>query len=132
MLLLLFQCFLVLFGIRLVSHVCADVEQDGEDDTNKKKVAIDNQSQCRRPQCIGIDVYIDALGLYLIVTILYLIIIDESVPVDQPDNLEKEDPHAVENFKLYVRHGGVLRAAPDADESQCSYDVQECDIIVDG
>ena len=85
----------VLLNVRFISEVQTNVEQDDEKDDKEQEVAVDDKSQGRVPQSGRIQIYVRPLECERLVAILYLLIIDESVPVDEPRCLSKKDPHSV-------------------------------------
>ena len=78
----------------------SDCPEDDDQDSQKQEVAVNDADQGRGSQffCRQLDFSESEFDLF--VAVLGVIVIDESVAIDQPGGLDHEEPDAVEDLEL--------------------------------
>ena len=126
---LLLSLYDVILLIVLEAKVKYRAKADDKEETQKEKVAVDDERQNSGSQRICINTTTKRL-IESNVTVLYFWSIDKGVSVNQPASFRYEDPHAVEEFQLDLHDCGLLGSPPNCNQDKVAEHVEPLDAHV--
>ena len=100
--------------VGLVPEVGSSIEKDDEAESKEEEVAVDDEGKAGGSERAHVKTFILEVGVEEFLAV-DAIVVDESVAVDEPANLEKEEPDAEKDLQFDLLHGWVLRCAPEVD-----------------